>query len=151
MGSEIQAEPFGRCLLFQVNRGLRDFIQASPYTAYRIDLFTAGLEDNPAVNLSLADKRRAFNEYRAKWDAFKPTQKWEQEVENFHSHAGVHESGVFGFIAGEEQFIHFLVPESASGGIPRKEWRLSFPDISLNAFAIDPHADVLAIVERNEA
>ena len=141
------AESFGH---HQVNRRLNDFIHASPYIKYRIDLFAAGLEDNPSVNLTLADKRRAFEEYLTKWDTFNPIQQWERTIENFGSRVQINCPGVYGFIAGREKSIHLLVPESVSRRIPRREWKLSLPGILPQTFAIDPHADVLAVVERNE-
>jgi hypothetical protein len=105
------------------------------------------LEDNPNVNLSLADKRRAFDEYRAKWDTFQPTKKWELEVDSFSPDCQVSGSGVYGFVAGSKQFIEFLTLESVSRGIPPKEWKVPLPDFELLKLAINPHADVVVVVE----
>ena len=83
MRPAIQTESFARRITRWVNRGLNDIIQASPYTKYRVDLLTAGLEDNPVVNLSLADKRSILDEYRAKWDEFNPIEREQRKIDNF--------------------------------------------------------------------
>ena len=133
----------------QVARDIHDFIQESPYIQHRIDLFAAGLEDNPASNLTLADKRRAFDEYRTKWETFNPIKKWESEVENFYFGHHTSGSGVYGFVAGPQKFIQFVTLESVSRGIPRREWKLPLPEFVFSGFGINPQADVLAVVGKN--
>ena len=137
--------------LWQVNRYLHDFIQNSPYTMYRIDIFGAGLEDNPAASLSLAEKRRAFNEYRVKWDAFSSIQKsskhfeYPADVPRFIS--PVCGSGVFALMTGQDNSIQFTTIESVSRGIPQKKWKVPSPrGLELLDFAIYPQADVLAVI-----
>lgn len=107
------------------------------------------MEDNPDVTLSLADKRKAFEEYRTKWDAFDPIQKWERKVDNYHAYRKVSGPGVYGFIPGYVPFIEFLTLESVSRGISRKEWGLPVPYLPPLGFAIDPRGNVLAIVGRD--
>ena len=145
---EIQTESFGDRLFCQVNRGFNDLIQASPYINYRADLFAAGLEDNPAVSLPLADKRRAFDEYRTKWDDFGPIQK--EQMRKLGNYGGgscnASGAGVFGFIADGERSIRFMTLESALRGIPQKVWQVSLPfELSPQRFTIYPQADVLAM------
>ena len=107
-----------------------------------------GLEDNPASNLTLADKRRALDEYRTKWDTFNPTHKWKRVVDNLYCGPQVCGPGVYGFISGSQRFIEFLTLESVSRGIPRKEWRLPLPEFELSSFAINPSADLLVVCEK---
>jgi hypothetical protein len=107
------------------------------------------LEDNPSVNISLADKRRAFDEYRAKWDTFHPIQKLERKVDNFYPDCHASGSGVHGFVTSSKKFIEFLGLDSVSRGVPRKEWKVPLPDFEPFDFAINPHADVLVAIERN--
>ena len=133
----------------QVARDIHHFIQGSPYIQHRIDLFAAGLVDNPASNFTLADKRRAFEEYRMKWDTFNPVKKLEREVDNLYFNHQASGSGTYCFVAGSQKFIEFVTLESVSRGIPRKEWKLPHPEFRLSGFAINPHADVLVIVEKN--
>ncbi|KAF9643654.1 hypothetical protein BDM02DRAFT_1374405 [Thelephora ganbajun] len=133
----------------QVNRDFHDFIQGSPYIKYRIDLFAVGLEENPAVNLSLIDKRRAFDEHCTRWDVLNPIQTWEREI-GIHGYLQASGPGVYSFIADRKKFIQFLTLESVPRGIPQREWKLPLPDFVLAGFAINPHADALALVERKE-
>jgi len=105
------------------------------------------LEDNPTINLSLADKRRAFDEYRTKWDAFSPIQKWEREVDNPSPNHQVSGPGVYGLIANSRKFVEFSTLELDSRGIPREEWKVPLPDFTIVDLAINPHADVLVVVE----
>ena len=106
-------------LLCQVNRGFNDIIQTSPYIKYRLDLLDAGLEDNPAVNLSLAEKRRAFDEYRAKWYTLSPIQKQRREIDDFTGYTPkTSGSGVFVFLVRRERLIQFVSLKSVSRGIP---------------------------------
>ena len=67
-------------LLCQIDRFFNNLIQASPYINYRLDLFDAGLKDNPATNLPLAEKRRIFEEYLTKWNALSFTPKKMQDI-----------------------------------------------------------------------
>ena len=142
-------EPLRYHLLWQVNRYLRDFIQDSSRTMYRIDIFAAGLEDNPTANLSLAEKREALDGYRAKWDTFGPIQKshFEPSMGAFHFVSSVSGSGVFASIESPGNSIQFTTMESVSQGIPRKEWKVPLPrGLELQDFVIYPQADVLAVV-----
>jgi len=136
----------------EVNHGFNDFIQASPYLKYRVDLFAAGLKDNPTVNLSLANKHRALDEYRAKWGAFGSIQKRERKIDGFTSGSlQARGSGVFGFVPVWERSIRFMTLESVSRGIPQKEWQIPLPpDFLPHSFAICPQADVLAMAGLEE-
>ncbi|KAF9643840.1 hypothetical protein BDM02DRAFT_3191141 [Thelephora ganbajun] len=143
---------FGHPLLCQVNHYLRSFVQDSPYIKNRIDLFTAGLEDNPAVNLTLADKRKAFYEHRMKWRTLEPVKKWQRTIGSiFNTGSRATALGVYAFIADSKEFVEFITLESVSRGIPRKEWKLPLPDFALSDFAINPQADVLVVVVRKRA
>ena len=119
----------------------------SPYIKHRIDLYAAGLEDNPDVNISLADKRRAFDDYRIKWDAFHLIKKWERVVGNSDPDHRVRGPGVYGFVMGSPKFIEFLSLESASRGASPREWKVPLPDFELLKLAINPHADLLVVIE----
>ena len=133
--------------LHQINRSFRDFIKNSPYIKYRIDLFTAGLVDNPAVNLTLADKRRAFDTHRMKWETFSTVKKWQRIVGGGYR---ARAPGVYAFVAPPAKFSEFLTLESISRGIPRKEWRVPSPDPALSNLAINPHVDVLIVAIKRE-
>jgi hypothetical protein len=119
----------------------------SPYIKHRIDLCAAGFEDNPHVNISLADKRRAFDDYRMKWDAFHLIKKWERAVDNPNPDHQVRGPGVYGFVVGPPKFIEFLSLESVSRGVPPREWKVPLPDFELLKLAINPHADLLVVIE----
>ena len=118
-----------------------------PYIKYRVGLFASGLEDNPTVKLSLSGKRKALKKYRKKWGTFNPVLRWQREIFNISSNDDIQviAPGIYGCVSGSGQSIRFwtlVLP-----GTPRKKWEISLPDISLDAFAIDPHADALAVVE----
>ena len=136
---------FSHPLLWQANRAFRDFIQGSPYVKHRINLFAVGLKDNPFANLTLDDRKKAY-ERRPKWETFKPTERLQQAAGNPTTWNRVNMLGVYAFIADPRKFIEFITLESVSRGIPRKEWRLPLPHFALREFAIDPHADVLVII-----
>ena len=99
------------------------------------------------MNISLDDKRKAFDEYRTKWDTFNPIKKRELAVDSFHPDCQVSGPGVYAFVAGSKKFIEFLNLESVSRGIPPKEWKIPLPDFELLTLAINPHADVVVVVE----
>ena len=142
----LPADPLENPPISQVNPYFRDLIQDSPHIAYRVGIFSAGLKDNPSVNLSLADKRRILCEYRTKWGALSPIQKSEGRTKNSPMTFRASASGVFCFVVGRDDFIQFSTLGSISRGIPRKEWRVPLPaGISLKHFAICPQADVLAV------
>lgn len=102
------------------------------------------------MELKLPDKRRAFEEYRTKRNHFGPIQTWERKIDDVFNYRRVSGLGVYSFITGDEPFFEFLTLESVSRGIHRKEWKLPLPYRPVLAFAINPHADVLAVVERDE-
>jgi hypothetical protein len=105
------------------------------------------LEDNPDANISLADKRKAFNDYRMKWDVFHPIKKWERAVNSSDPDHRVMGPGVYGFVVGPPKFIEFHSLESVSRGVPPREWKVPLPDFELLKLAINPHADLLVVIE----
>jgi hypothetical protein len=107
------------------------------------------LEDNPATNLTLEEKIDAFNQYRAKWNAFAPA-TWQKNIHNFPSEDHVGGSGVCGFITEGRESIQFFALGLVSPGISPKEWGFQ-PGFLLETFAINPHANALALVERKES
>ena len=55
----------------QLNCTFRDLIDASPAVQYRVDLFSAALEDDPwDTSLVLADRRVRLEQYRSRWDRY---------------------------------------------------------------------------------
>ena len=106
-----------------------------------------GLEDNPKSSLSLADKRRALEEYHAKWENLNPVRKWEPGVgSNGFQWASV--LGIYGVVADSREFIEFFTPESVSQGIPRKEWKIPLPQLAnYSGFTFNPHSDMLVVVD----
>jgi len=110
------------------------------------------LEDNSATNLTLADRRRAFNEYRTRWETFEPTRQRERWIDSiFNTNNWAKAFGVFAFIADPKEFVEFFTTESISRGTTRKEWKFPLPDSARQGFAINPHADVLVIVAQGKA
>lgn len=137
-------------MLWQVNRYLHDLIQRSPCIKYQIDLFAAGLKDNPASNLTLAEKRKALNALHTKWERFRPTKKWQRTV---GCNLGDHQAralGVYAFIADSSNFVEFFALESVPRAIPRREWKTQLPDCTLSSFVINPQADVLVVAVERE-
>lgn len=105
------------------------------------------MQDNPDANIPLADKRKAFDKYRAKWDVFHPIKKWERAVDSSYLNPHVSGPGVHGFIVGSQEFIEFLSLEPVSRGVPPKEWKVPLSDFEPLKLAINPHADVLVVIE----
>jgi hypothetical protein len=137
-------------VFWQVNRYLRDFIQDSPYIEYRTDLFAAGFVDNPTSNLTLAQKRKAFNVHRNRWNKLRPSKKWQRTVGSSSPDGRrARALGVYAFIADSSNFVELLALESVSRSIPRNEWKIPLPDYSFSSCAINPQADVMVVaVER---
>ena len=75
------------------------------------------------MKLTLAEKRGAFDEYRAKWEASEPTSKWQRTVGNILGNGGAPTQalGVYAFTATSANPVEFLTLEFVSQGIPRKE------------------------------
>jgi len=135
------------CLLHrQVSHAFHDAIQKSPWINHRINLYAVGLEDNPESNLILADKRRALKEYRAKWNNLDPFQKWEPGAGSVGCQ-WTSVLGVYGVTAHSQEFIEFFTLESVSQGVPRKEWKIPLPHFNFSGFAINPHSNLLVVVE----
>ena len=107
------------------------------------------LEDNPASNLTLAEKRRALATPRSHFRMGLTVPHLVRYSFNFDYYRQANGSGACGFVAGTQNFIELLTTlGSVSRGIPRKEWKLPLPDLNDFNFAIYPHMDVLAVVER---
>lgn len=132
-------------IVWQVNRRLRDFINNSPNIEYRIDLFAAGLMDNPASNLTLAAKREAFNAHCTKWEIFRPAKKWQRTNGSTLDEHQVRAHG-----ADSSKFLQSFTLGSISQAIPRNGWKIPLPDYPLVSFAFNPYADVLVVAVERE-
>ena len=136
--------------LSQVNRDFRDAILASPLLQHKIDLFSVGLEYNEAAGVSLEHSRKALLRYCESLDALQPIEErivdrnWPEHMESERP-AG----GIFPTITGSS--ARLFAPGSASRGIPHKEWEIPLPDIDLASYGFYPCADVIALVELQEA
>ena len=113
-------------LFQQLNRTFRDLIDASPAIQYRVDLFSAALEDDLRdTSLVLADRRAHLEGYHSRWDRFSQAKQSSvelpphtQRVIDGEILACVQEVSV----TSDKIDIAFMRLPSISRGIQRKQW-----------------------------
>lgn len=122
----------------------------SPLLQHKIDLFSAGLEYNVAAGVSLDDSRKALSQLCSSQDSLQPIE--ERVVERgWPEYVGLERpaGGVYPIVNGSS--IRLFTLGSASRRIPHKEWEIPLPVVDLTGFGFDPGADVIALVELQQA
>ena len=136
---------------YQVSQGFADLIATSQFLEYRLELFAAGLVENPYFPCSLEEGRKQVKEYANVWenlDAIKKRSyplrlrdlRWEEMVP-------VGRGLLAGLCGSSISFIR--VPCIAMGRRVVEEWTVDPPVTPFwpCAFAVCSPEDVLALVE----
>jgi len=133
----------------QLNRGIRDIIDASPTIQYRVELLAASLiDDSQKPSLVVADRRALLEKYHSRWDKLQGD-KWRRIVLPTHTKR-VLEGDVLGCIAeaGGDQFdVHFIQLPSVSREVRLKQWVVRGLPKCDTALKINPEADLLVVPE----
>lgn len=138
--------PFVSC---QLNRRFCDLIDDSPAVQYRIDLFSAALEDDPEdTSLGLADRRVHLEQYRSRWD--RHDQAKLSSVELPPHTQRVIDGEVLACIqeAGDDKIdVTFVQLPSISRGIQGKQWVVKGLPKNASDLKMYPGLNVLVIPE----
>ena len=139
------------CLDCQVSRAFADLISTSPSLKYRLELFAAGLVENPHLSCSLEEGRKRVKEYVNVWENLDAVDR--------HSYSprlrGIRWEDLLpvgrGLLAGlSNRSVSFIrMPCTTAGRREVEEWTVNPPATLFwpCAFAVYPPKDVLALVE----
>ena len=112
--------------LLQVSRFFLDLVSSSHDLQHRIDLFSAGLIDNPRTACSLAERRALLRKYVGGWKGTEPPVRYDFPLRPGISTFGLSpiDWDLFSWNSVDRTSILFLrVPFSSSQRTP-KEWTL---------------------------
>lgn len=133
----------------QLNRAFRDLIDASSAMQYRIDLFSAALEDDPMdTSLVLADRRAHLEQYRSRWDRY--DQAKQSSIELPPHTQRVIDGEVLACIqeaADDKIDVTFVRLPSISRGIQGEQWVVKGLPKNASDLKMYPGLDVLVIPE----
>ena len=99
-----------------------------------------GFEDNPAVNLTLPEKRKALNAYRTRWEMLRPNEKWQRTVQSLESGCQAEALSFYAFTSDSTSFVESVSREY--GGESGRSRCLAMD----SEFAINPRTDVITVV-----
>ena len=135
---------------YQVSQGFADLIATSQFLKYRLELFAAGLVENPHFSCSLEEGRKRVKEYADVWENLDAIKKRELPVRP----RGLHWDemvpvgrGLLAGIYGRSVFF-IRVPCTTTGQQGVEEWTVDAPASPFwpCAFAVYSPEDVLALV-----
>ena len=133
----------------QLNRVFRNLIDTSPAIQYRVDLFSAALEDDPKnTSLVLADCSAQLERYRSRWDRF--AQAKQSSIELPPHTQRVIDGEVLACIqeaAGDRIDVTFVRLPSISRGIQRKQWTVRGLPKNGSELKMCPGLDMLVVPE----
>ena len=139
----------------QVSRAFAELISASPFLEYRLELFAAGLVENPHFSCSLEEGRRRFNEYMNLWKNFDNLEKSSHTLglqdPRWGKPAHV---GRDPLARRSDCSISFIrVPRTIAGRQGVEEWTVDPPVTPFQpcGFAVYSPEDALALVERRDS
>jgi hypothetical protein len=134
---------------YQLNRRVRDLVDASPTIQYRVELFAASLEDNlgkPSV--SVADRRALLKKYHTRWDRLRGD-KWKSVTLPVHTKR-ILDGGVLGCIiesrGGKLDVLLIRLP-SASREVRPKRWLIRGLPKCDATLAINSEMNLLVVPE----
>jgi hypothetical protein len=133
---------------YQLNRGTRDLIDASPTIQYRIELFATSLEDDPRkTSVVVADRRVLLKQYHSRWDTL---QEAKRRTILLPTHTKrVLEGDILGCVveSGDDKVdVHFTQLPSISRGVRLGQWMVrGLP--KCNTLKINPEVDLLVVPE----
>ena len=138
-------------VLYQVSRGFADLISTSPFLEYRLELFAAGLVENPHFSCSPEEGRKRVKEYVDTWDDLYAVKRhiYPLGLSDFRWEDMAPVGwGIFAGLSGHS--VAFVrVPCTAAGQQGVEEWTVDIPPAPFQpcTFAVYPPEDVLALVE----
>ena len=125
----------------QANRGFHDLIHRSPQIQHKLDLSAAGLEPNWSTDFTLADRVKALEKYRSRWDNI--------DIDKYGIPTGPRPvgskttvGGVYSIHTNDE--IKFFSLSSSLRSIGPKIHKVPV-DPGAVGFAFNPHADVIVV------
>jgi len=135
----------------QVSRAFADLISASSSLKYRLELFAAGLVENPHFPCSLGEGQRRVKEYVDVWENFEAIQghdhalgqgdfRWSELVPVSRDLLASRSGNSISFIR---------IPHIAAGRQEVEEQRIDLPAIPFwpGAFAVYSPENILALIE----
>ena len=135
----------------QVSRAFTDLISTSPFLEYRLELFAAGLVENPHFSSSLEDGRRRVGEYVGLWENLDALERHDYTLRlryfRWEELAPVGRGLLAGLSGRSISFIRVSCTTTGRRGV--EEWTVDPPATPFwpCAFAVYPPEDVLALVE----
>ena len=124
-------------------------IDASLAVQYRVDLFSAALENDPRdTSLVYSDRRARLEEYHSRWDRVAQAKQSSIELPP-HLHREI-DGEVLACVreaAGDKTDVTFIRLPSISRGIKKKEWVVRGLPKSGSALKMCPGLDMLVVSE----
>ena len=123
----------------QVSRRFPDLVSTSHYLRHRIDLFSAGLVDNPCIVCSLTERRARLREYTDGWKDVECSVRCDYPLESRTALYSVpHGQDLFSAHSNDNTAISiFRLPSSLNRGTV-KEWTLKIP-FRFESHVVYPH------------
>ena len=135
----------------QVSRAFADLISTSPFLKYRLEIFTAGLVENPRFPCSLEEGQRRVKEYVSMWKDFGSVKRRDHILgERGFDWSHVVPVGRDLLARRSGRSVSFIrVPHITAGGREIEEWTIDPPPTAFqpHAFAVYQPEDILALVE----
>jgi hypothetical protein len=133
----------------QVSRFFLDFVSSSQHLQHRIDLFSAGLVDNPHTARSLAERRVLLRKYVDGWKDAEPSVRYDCPLRTATSEFDppAVDQDLFPGPPADRTNIPFLrVPSSPNQGTV-KEWTLGF-QFQSSGYVVRSQDNLLAVIEQ---
>jgi len=139
----------------QVSRAFAELISASPFLEYRLEVFAAGLVENPHFSCSMEEGRRRVKEYMDVWKNFDNLRKRVHTLGSQDHRWGMPVHAGRNLLA--RRFgcsVSFIrVPRTTVDQQELEEWTVD-PPVTLFqpcGFAVFSSDNVLALVERKDS
>ena len=147
---EIAHNSVNRLTLYpsQVNHLFLDLVSCSQYLQHRIDIFGAGLVDNPNAVCTLAERRARLRKYTDGWEDTELSVRYECSLENQTialESLRVSDHNLLSSHLDNSTTISFIrVPSSKQETV--KEWTLELP-FRFKSHVVRSQDDLLAVLE----
>ena len=135
----------------QVSRAFANLISASPFLRYRLELFAAGLAENPRFPCSLEEGQRRIKEYADMWENFDAIKGHNHLLRRSDFHwAELVPVGRDLLARRSGRSVSFIrVPRIAADREEVDEWRVDPPATPFrpSAFTVYPPENIIALIE----
>lgn len=133
----------------QLNRRMRNIVDASPTIQYRVELLAASVEDNlRKTSVTIADRRVLLEQYRLRWDKLQGDKHTSIALPSHIKR--VLEGGVLGCIveSGVDKLdVHFIQLPSVSRDVRLKRWVVRGLPKCDATLKFNPEVDLLVVPE----